>query len=214
MIGVDDFAFRRSADYGTLVVDIERGKPVELLCSREQKVSITQIAKKLGVSKNTVRYDLRADAQPQVRRNTQRQNPLNAFKAFLEQRFSHGRRNAKALWRELEAQGYNGSYQPVRRWLRERRQLTSDATAKLRVNPRFLSSLLIKNQAQLGDHEKAAVELMAKQPLLGQLVAFAARFKTALLQQQPDKMATWSTDVEAKEWDALMAACSSAPPAC
>lgn len=64
--------------------------------------------------------------------------------------------------------------------------------------------MLIKNHAQLGDHEKAAVELMAKQPLLGQLVAFAARFKTALLQQQPDKMATWSTDVEAKEWNALL----------
>lgn len=197
MIGVDDFAFRRSADYGTLVVDIERGKPIELLCSQEapevsrwleqqpqiktvthdrskkyalairqgapqarqvmdrwpilknlrealerdlegqcskvkevfqaagllsqgarhsrqervaqsaslakrqerfaqvralhrQKVSITQIAKKLGVSKNTVRYDLRADAQPQARRNTQRQSPLNAFKTFLEQRFSQG----------------------------------------------------------------------------------------------------------------------------
>lgn len=89
-IGIDDFAFRRSADYGTLVLDIERGKPVELLCSREQKVSITQIAKKLGVGKNTVRYDLRADAQPQARRNTQRQSPLNAFKAFLEQRFSQG----------------------------------------------------------------------------------------------------------------------------
>lgn len=331
VIGIDDFAFRRGVDYGTLVVDIERGKPVELLCSREvpevsrwleqqpqletvtrdrakeyalairqgapqarqvmdrwhvlknlrealerdltgqgsnvqeifqtagllgrgaprsrqervaqsaalekrqerfgqvhalhqQKMSITQIAKKLGVSKNTVRDDLRADTPPQVRRNAQRQGPLDTFRKQLEQHFSEGCRNAKALWRDLKTQGYNGSYQPVRRWLHERRQLPSDATVKLRVTPRFLSSLLIKDQAQLGVHEKMAVELMAKQPRLGQLVAFAAHFRIALLQRQPAKMATWSTDVEAsdftalrnfaaglrKEWDALIAACSSA----
>lgn len=35
VIGIDDFAFRRGVDYGTLVVDIERGKPIELLSSRE-----------------------------------------------------------------------------------------------------------------------------------------------------------------------------------
>lgn len=331
VIGIDDFAFRRGVDYGTLVVDIKRGKPVEVMASREvdkvsewleqqphletvtrdrakeyalairqgapqarqvmdrwhvlknlrealerdlagqgskvreqfeaagligqgaprsrqeritqstslekrqarftqvhalhqQKVSITQIAKKLGVSKNTVRDDLRADAPPQARRNARRRSPLDTFRAQLERRFLEGCRNAKALWRELKTQDYNGSYQPVRRWLHERRQLPSAPPTKLRVTPRFLSSLLIKNQAQLGSHEKMAVELMAKQPRLGKLVAFAARFKTALLQQQPDKMVTWSTDVEAsdftslknfvaglrKEWDALIAACSSA----
>lgn len=331
VIGIDDFAFRRGVDYGTLVVDIKRGKPVELLSSREapevsrwllkqpqvetvtrdrakeyalairqgapqarqvmdrwhvlknlrealerdltgqgskvkevfqtagllnqgarrsrqeritqsaslekrqvrftqvhalhqQKVSITQIAKKLGVSKNTVRDDLRADTPPQARRNARRRSPLDTFRAQLERRFLEGCRNAKALWRELKTQGYNGSYQPVRRWLCERQQLPSAPPTKLRVSPRFLSSLLIRNQAQLGSHEKMAVELMAKQPRLGKLVTFAARFKTALLQQQPDKMATWSTDVEAsdftalknfvaglrKEWDALIAACSSA----
>lgn len=330
VIGIDDFAFRRGVDYGTLVVDVKRGKPIELLSSREapevgqwlkqqpqvetvtrdrakeyalairqgapqarqvmdrwhvlknlrealerdlegkcgevkeqfraagllsqgarrssqeraaqsasltkrqerftqvralhqQKISITQIAKKLGVSKNTVRYDLRADAPPQVRRNAPRRSPLDTFRAKLERRFLEGCRNAKALWRELRAQGYNGSYQPVRRWLCERRQFPNDALTKLRVSPRFLSSLLVRDKAHLGTREKAAVKLMVKVPQLGQLVALTARFKSALLQQQPDQMATWSTDVEAsdftslknfaaglrKEWDALMAACSS-----
>jgi len=39
IIGIDEFAFRRGVNYGTIVVDLAQGKAVELLASREvQKV--------------------------------------------------------------------------------------------------------------------------------------------------------------------------------
>ena len=39
-IGIDDFAFRKGFTYGTLVVDLEQGTPVELLPSREVDVVV------------------------------------------------------------------------------------------------------------------------------------------------------------------------------
>nr|WP_247880683.1 transposase [Brucella intermedia] len=44
VIGIDDFAFRRGQQYGTIICDLERRKPIMLLADREQETSRVWLA--------------------------------------------------------------------------------------------------------------------------------------------------------------------------
>jgi len=81
----------------------------------------------------------------------------------------------------------------------------------------------MKDEAKLVRQEKAALDVLAEIPALKQLKSFAATFRTALLRKRPEEMAEWFAKLDLsdldslknfaaglrKEWDALLAACSS-----
>jgi transposase len=328
-IGIDDFAFRKGLTYGTLVVDLEQGKPVELLPSRDvdvvvnwleqqphlelvardrskeyalaiskgapqvtqvldrwhvlknlrealekdigrhyadiklvfeakgllgkpiprskrereaqalvlkkrqeqykqvhalnqQGVTIVQMCKRLGLSRPLVYSYLRASEVPTAKRNKRQKSSLDKFRPQLETRFREGRLTIKEVWRELGTMGYAGSYQPVRRWFFERRQLP-DKLMGLRISPRHFSSLFVKDEAKLSDKEKLILSTLDTVSELRQLRTEAVRFRTALLEKEPDKMKAWLDSMTAapfvsvrnfavglqREWAELKAACSS-----
>lgn len=128
----------------------------------------------------------------------------------------------KDVWRELVVMGYSGSYQPVRRWFYERRQLPAELTG-LRISPRHFSGLFIKDEAELTEKEKRIVTALDTMPELKQLRMKAIGFRNALLKRNADGMAAWLEAVTDTpftslrnfaaglklEWPALKAACSS-----
>nr|AAA25865.1 ORF1 [Pseudomonas savastanoi] len=82
------------------------------------KLSLHQIAKRTGLSRNTIRKWVRApEANQPAYQRCASFNKLNPFHETLEQalkadsfRPKHNRRSAKALFEQIKAEGYDGGY--------------------------------------------------------------------------------------------------------
>ena len=94
------------------------------------KLSEREIARKTGLSRNTVSKWLRApmNEAPKYRRE-RRPNKLNAFEEMLKQaltadarRPKHERRTARALHTQIKTEGYTGGYSAVTDFIRAWRQ--------------------------------------------------------------------------------------------
>ena len=89
------------------------------------RLSIKQIVRRLGHSRNLVRQTLRGGRTDMFQT---RQCSLDAYHLFLEGQWSGGCRNGAELWRRLQAQGFGGSLRAVGEWATSRRR--SEAVSK------------------------------------------------------------------------------------
>jgi transposase len=90
------------------------------------KLSISEIAKTTRLSRNTIKKWLKepGDVEPKYRRSSP-PGKLTAYMPTLEQclktdshRPKHARRNGRALFKQIQAQGYRGSYSGVTDFIR------------------------------------------------------------------------------------------------
>jgi transposase len=82
----------------------------ELLELHGQRRSIREIARTLGISRNTVRKYLKAPGLPTARPRPRRPSKLDPLKDHVRARRAEGVENCVVLLRELRAQGYTGGY--------------------------------------------------------------------------------------------------------
>ena len=101
-----------------LIAEIRRRRLVS-------KESISSIARGLNLSRPTVRKHCRSQGEPLYRRNKQPTPMLGAFEAMLETWLrvechlpKSQRRTARRLFEGLQAEGYQGAYDSVQRFVR------------------------------------------------------------------------------------------------
>lgn len=102
---------------------------------RERGLSISAVARALGVERKTVRRWLHAGHAPTWRHAERGRSLLDPFRDHLEARWSQGCRNASALWRELRDLGFPGQLTVVRQWATRRRRDEPPAGAKGAAKP-------------------------------------------------------------------------------
>lgn len=88
-------------------------------------VGIREIARQMGISRQTVRRFLRAEMFPERGDRRAEKSKLDPFVDYLRARLEAGQTNGLALWRELrDEHGFRGSRSLVTAWIARHRHLT------------------------------------------------------------------------------------------
>ncbi len=95
--------------------------------------SIRQIAQRTGHSRNTIRRMLR-QSKPEPFKSPKKTSKLDEFKGYIQQRFEACGLSAVRLLKEIQAQGYTGSVQTLRRFMAS---LTAPAQAAKKLTVRY-----------------------------------------------------------------------------
>jgi transposase len=91
----------------------------QLLELRKAGLTLKESARRLGMGERTVRYWLTRGipyGKPELRHKRHRRG-FDLYADYVTERWKQGERNGLQLWRELQAQGYKGSWRTVYRLL-------------------------------------------------------------------------------------------------
>jgi transposase len=90
------------------------------------------ISRAMGLARSTVRRYAYAERFPERARRVPPPSILDPYLGHLEARLAEGCENAMALWRELQALGFDGTPKQVHRWVSQRRTVPAKTTARSR----------------------------------------------------------------------------------
>jgi transposase len=168
-----------------------------------------EIARELGLSRNTVRRFARA-ADPEellVNDGTGRQaSILDEHEAYLRERWNSGCTNAAQLWAELRGRGYQGGPTYVRQYLARFRGTAAAPEPKPAVpKVRAVTSWIMTSPGNLADADKTGLEaILAASPELAAVVASVRAFAAIMNERRGRKLLEpWMTAAEATGEPAL-----------
>jgi transposase len=155
--------------------------------------SLGSAARALGLNRKTVlRFAREPDAGKLLVKTINRDSKLDPFKAWICQRWNEGLTSASALHAELQARGWTGSVQTVRRYVRPFRPLPAAPPPPPAVpKTRQITSWLLSRPQSLTDDEQAQLTaIRARCPHIDALARHVTSFAEMMTRR------TGSTDLE------------------
>lgn len=109
---------------------------MDIMDLHRQGLSIREIARRTGLSRNTVKKALSQQRLWSYKARVPVGSKLDSFKPYLEERIAVGVTNGIRLFAELRQMGYTGGYTLVREYLKPRRQAAKPvATVRFETQP-------------------------------------------------------------------------------
>jgi transposase len=179
---------------------------------REQGYRVKDIAYHLGIGVRTVYTYLSAatfpERQPTIR---QQGSGLERYKSYVQQQWHLGNRQTKALFQDIQQQGYKGSYPTLARFTQQLRQLEPASPAPESLNdlpgrgPAPLEQkadqkpltarrgawLILQHQENLSDDEEKLLDCLVQQPELSETITLAQGWIKLVRQRLPQQFDGW-----------------------
>ena len=177
----------------------------------QQGLGARAVARQVGISRNTVRSYLKAEAFPEQGLRSKRPSLLDPYVPYLRERWLAGCQNAAQLMREITSRGYQGSHTIVRALVSDWRASSPTAVRPTRGNKRKapapvtrrLSSrqasfLLIKRPDALTETQHQHLEhLCQASDDLKQVYELTQEFVSMIRKHQADPFDGWLERVKA-----------------
>ena len=165
--------------------------------------SLGAISRALGLDRQTVqRFAREPDVTKLLVKATSRDSKLDPFKPWINQRWNEGITDAAALHAGLQAHGWKGSVQAVRRYVRPFRQLAAAPPPPLAIpKARQITRWLLSRPASLdpGEHAQLA-GIRARCPHIDALAAHVTSFAEMMTNRTGEQeLSGWLAAVEADD---------------
>ena len=165
---------------------------------RRQKLSVRAIARKTGLSRNTLRKWLDTDGFREQAKPPQRKSKIAPFTDYLKQRWEDGFQNAALLYEEIKAQGFEGSITLVQRYILPWRQAARGQPRPHREEPPSSRTVTwwllghVSKDAELRQKQNAFVEQLAQLcPDVKTAQELALRFTRMVKERHADEFTQW-----------------------
>jgi len=182
--------------------------------------TVPAIAAQVGHSRHTIERYLRLPTWPGPQhRSTYGRSVLNPYKDYLLERWNAGCRTAMQLFRELQPQGYTGSYRRVAAYASRLRQAQGLAPrrqgrrqtlpvvaepASPPLTPRRATWLVLRREAKRTEAEtQQLAQLHAQQTEVAEAIDLAEDFATLVRQRQPAQLDPWLQRAAASTLEAV-----------
>jgi len=188
----------------------------------QQGLSIRKIARRLRLSRATVRKYIEAETCPMYPEGVTRGSKLTPYMSYVRQSWEAGCHNTSQIWCELRKLGFDGSRGLVARWAaRERVKLPSLHTEgpqscvafgpkpapkseAVPWSPSRAAWLLIKPEDDLTLEDRQALERMKRTDEdVAEAYSLGQRFIHMIREHQPDALLPWLEDVSRSGMDTL-----------
>ena len=194
---------------------VERYHQIHDLAAK--KVDVANIARQMGVSRQTVYTNLQMKQPPErTRIHSGGKKVIDPYKGYLVQRWNDGCRSAQQMYREIKEQGYTGSKSAVARFVAPLRAKKGKARSFKSVEPqaatmvnreevktrrpptaRQVAHWMTFKQEQRLDWQQSYLDRLCQQDQqIAQTYELMQAFTTMLREREGERLDEWLDQVE------------------